>query len=370
MDFQKKIVRFLQNIPGFRTNRKLIVIESDDWGSIRMPSANVYSKLLKEGFQVQKDPFLKYDSLASESDITNLLEVLSDVRDKNDMQAKLTMNTIMTNPDFEKINQSDFQQYHYELFTDTLSKYPEHKNSFNIWKQGMDNNLLRPQYHGREHLNVDRWMMALQKRDKNVLEAFNNEMISISSEPSEMRFGYMEELDYFTNEEKAAKNNIVFDGLKLFEEVFGFKPLSFIGCCFVWDEEVEKILSKNGVKYLQGVLVQNKPVIDSGTKYKYNLHYLGQSNDLSQKYLVRNAFFEPSVNPFDPVGKCMREIGMAFMLGKPAIISAHRLNFIGFIDPKNRDRNLRAFNKLLKSIISKWPDAEFLFSDELGVILD
>ena len=25
------------NIPGWTTNRKIIVIESDDWGSIRMP---------------------------------------------------------------------------------------------------------------------------------------------------------------------------------------------------------------------------------------------------------------------------------------------------------------------------------------------
>ncbi|NTW32234.1 MAG: hypothetical protein HGB12_06370 [Bacteroidetes bacterium] len=33
------------NIPGWRTDRKILVIESDDWGSIRMPSKETYSGL-------------------------------------------------------------------------------------------------------------------------------------------------------------------------------------------------------------------------------------------------------------------------------------------------------------------------------------
>ena len=37
------------NIPGWCTNRKIVVIESDDWGSIRMSSLEAFKKLLKAG---------------------------------------------------------------------------------------------------------------------------------------------------------------------------------------------------------------------------------------------------------------------------------------------------------------------------------
>lgn len=42
MNLKQYITHNLLNIPGWRTNRKIVVIESDDWGSIRMPSQEVY----------------------------------------------------------------------------------------------------------------------------------------------------------------------------------------------------------------------------------------------------------------------------------------------------------------------------------------
>ena len=46
------------NIPGWRTKRKIVVIESDDWGSIRMPSLKVFETLN----QVIKEYGLNLDS--------------------------------------------------------------------------------------------------------------------------------------------------------------------------------------------------------------------------------------------------------------------------------------------------------------------
>ena len=47
---------------GFHTNRRLIVIESDDWGSIRMPSRDVFAKLQRMGDHPERDGFLSNDS--------------------------------------------------------------------------------------------------------------------------------------------------------------------------------------------------------------------------------------------------------------------------------------------------------------------
>ena len=42
MTLKQTITHNLLNIPGWRTKRHIVVIESDDWGSIRMPSKDVY----------------------------------------------------------------------------------------------------------------------------------------------------------------------------------------------------------------------------------------------------------------------------------------------------------------------------------------
>lgn len=42
MNPKQHITHNLLNIPGWRTNRKVVVIESDAWGSIRMHSKEVY----------------------------------------------------------------------------------------------------------------------------------------------------------------------------------------------------------------------------------------------------------------------------------------------------------------------------------------
>lgn len=87
--------------------------------------------------------------------------------------------------------------------------------------------------------------------------------------------------------------------------------------------------------------------------------------------MVRNCEFEPSYHAYMNADYCMKEIQNAFRWGAPAIVSCHRLNFIGELNPANRDNNLREFKKLLKVVTSKYPDVEFLSSDELGkLILD
>ena len=42
--------RNLLNFRGWTTKRKIVVIESDDWGSIRMPSKNIFKKLHNQNF--------------------------------------------------------------------------------------------------------------------------------------------------------------------------------------------------------------------------------------------------------------------------------------------------------------------------------
>jgi len=82
-------------------------------------------------------------------------------------------------------------------------------------------------------------------------------------------------------------------------------------------------------------------------------------------YYVRNCAFEPTDPEFDGVEATMQQIQAAFRWNKPALISTHRANFVGGIDPSNRDAGLKELNKLLVSILKTWPDVEFMSSSHM-----
>ena len=44
MSLKQTITHNLLNIPGWHTKRKIVVIKSDDWGSVHMPSREVYEE--------------------------------------------------------------------------------------------------------------------------------------------------------------------------------------------------------------------------------------------------------------------------------------------------------------------------------------
>ena len=83
--------------------------------------------------------------------------------------------------------------------------------------------------------------------------------------------------------------------------------------------------------------------------------------------MVRNASFEPSqCSGQDVVSECLKDIQNAFFWHKPAIISAHRLNFIGELNKRNRLDNLVALDILLSKILLRYSDVEFMSSEQLG----
>jgi len=51
---------------------------------------------------------------------------------------------------------------------------------------------------------------------------------------------------------------------------------------------------------------------------------------------------------------------------KPAVVSTHRVNFMGELRAANRDRGLVLLEELLGRMVKHWPDVEFLSAVELG----
>ncbi|MCF8448165.1 MAG: hypothetical protein K9H61_14335 [Bacteroidia bacterium] len=367
-DIKNILARNVLNYKGWSTARKIIVIESDDWGSIRMPSKDVFRLLLQNKIPVDRCPYNTNDSLASIEDLNVLFDILLAFKDKNGNHPIITANTVVANPDFEKILKSGFKQYYYEPFTETLDKYPWLGNPFKLWKEGISKKLFYPQFHGREHLNVNLWLKLLQENHYTFKKAFEFGLWGLGNQivSTEAKINIQAAFDYQSFQEIENQKLILIDGLKLFKDIFGYSSASFIANNFTWDSSLNKTLKQCGVEIIQGMKYQKLPIGNS-VKRHYLRHITGEINDFGQVYLIRNCQFEPTQFPhIDNVKSCIRDISNAFLWNKPAIINTHRLNFIGTINEKNRISNAEKFRELLTIIMKKWPNVEFMSSAELG----
>lgn len=368
-NISKTLKQHVVNLLGRKTSSKIVVIESDDWGTIRMPSQDVYDLISKKGLAISSS-YNRYDSLATEDDLSALFEVLNSFRDQRGNHPAVTANCLTSNPNFEYIRESGFEEYFFESFVETLKRYPGCEKSFCLWKQGMSQGLFRPQFHGREHLSVTPWMDALRRKDWDALFGFEHGFWGHQiRDKNARRRHYLSAYDFNSSEESDYVCRVATEGMKLFEHIFGYHSQSFIAPNFVWSPKIEETLFACGADRIQSQRNQLIPV-GQESDFRTKFHYTGQSNKYGQMYLVRNAFFEPSSDPAkDWVSSCLKDISRAFLWNTPAIISAHRVNFIGAIVPENRARNLLLFKTLLQRILREWPDVEFITSDQLGEII-
>lgn len=367
---KKSIETNLKNIPGWSTKRKLVVIESDDWGSTRMPNKDVFNTLMSKGIKVDKNKFSSLDTLATAADLDLLFETLSGVKDNQGNHAVLSPFVNTTNANFEKIIASGYTEYYYEPFTETLKKYYA-EDVFSHWKKGIKSKVFAPQYHGREHFNVPLLMKLLREGNKDLVEAFNHGVIHIPvNNPKTKSIGGMAPTYFYDNKEdlEYLKKSVV-EGASIFQDIFGFAPGSFGPPNGIFNQELEEALAKTEVQSIVVNRTRIEPDGNGGLNKTGFLYKFGKSSRFNQIYYRRNVKFEPIQKATYNRDTTLFEIGAAFRFGKPAIISSHRINYIGSIESAHRDFALAELKAVLKSIKERWPDAEFISSAELGQII-
>lgn len=365
--FKRLVFPYHRNLGGWRSNRKIVVIESDDWGSIRMPSRSVYERCLREGYPVEKSWYERYDSLLSEDDLELLFELLTSVKDANDRNPVITANVIVGNPDFDAIESTGRREYRFEPITETFKRYPRHARCLQLWNEGRQRGVFFPQFHGREHFNVALFMNDLRRGDPVATFAFANRMAGCIPKSAKVQENlYVRATQFRSAEEKENVRLAQIEGLRLFSEIFGESSRTMIPTNYTWSSDFDSCVAELGVEAFQGSVVMKEQQVDGS--YIPIRRRIGDQNEIGQTYLVRNAAFEPSQSPeprMNAVDHCLYQIRGAFQLSKPAVISTHRLNFCGFIDETNRDQNLEALKVLLEKVLKKWPDVEFMTSVDL-----
>lgn len=353
---------------GFHTDEHLLVIESDDWGSIRTPSRETFLKLQAEGDHPEKDAFLRSDCLESQEDLDSLFALLRSVRDGRDHPAVVTANFAMANPDFDRI---DYEKgiYHNESFLETYKRYGHRENNLQMIKDAYKEGSFVPQLHCREHLNVRRWMRDLAEKKKDTLWAFREKMVGIgASFTGANQFAYMDAFNYDTPAACEDLANILKEAQAQFESVFGFKSETFVASCFVWGTPLEKVMQEISIRGIQCGEWQLAPTSGEGTLgIKRRLHYTGQRSSGGQLISVRNCSYEPAYyhNPKTCAKDCFRQVAYAFAHRKPAIVNSHRFNYIDTIQPGNAEKNRQGLKTFLDMVLQAYPDVQFISSVDM-----
>jgi hypothetical protein len=335
-----------------------------------MPSKAVFTSLIKQGIRVDHSKFDSLDSLEKNEDLTMLLNTLISFSDQTGSHPVFTVNTLMGNPDFHAIGINGFEEYIHQHFFDSYEYYYG-ENIKDLWLDAIKSRILTPQFHGREHLNTTLWMRDLKNGYKRTRVAFDHGFYGLKTITSSKLQGHYLSAYYVENQfELEALKCILNDGLRMFESTFGFRSRSFIACNYTWPSELESCLKENSINFIQSQRAQYQPLIDKGRE-KIVYHFCGQSNSLGQRYLVRNVIFEPYLDQgSDWVSSAMKQIANAFFWCKPAIISTHRINYVSNISKRHRDHSLVKLENLLRQILRKWPDVEFMSTDEILELID
>ncbi len=366
---KEKAFRTWANVRGWRTARRIIVFESDDWGAIRMRDPKALRALQRQGVCLDKSRYHDLDCLENREDLEGLFGLLDSYRDQHGNPPIFTFNTVMGNPNFEAIRADQFERYTHESLWRSYQRY-HGENLQQLWAQAMGASLIRPQFHAREHLNVRPWMNDLRDGRDETRRSFDQDYYGLTLQSSSLQGrSYLAAYWPESAEHLREIQEIVLDGLNKFEEEFGFRSRTFVACNYVLPRELEAIIAEKGVRLIQGQRGQFQPTHNGSGSVRRS--YTGMRNQNNQIYSVRNVMFEPYINESkDWVASAVKEIGESFAWGKPAIISTHRINYVSGMNQRHRDRTLYLLDDLLRRVLSRWPDIEFMSSDRLLSLID
>ena len=369
---KENLILNIKNLFGWKTKRKIVVFSVDDYGNVRVDSKQARTDMDAAGMKIFSR-FDLLDTLETKQDLEQLYEVLDSVKDKNGKPAVFTPFALPCNIDFDKMAADNYGQYHYEMLPATYEKLsklqPEaYQNAWDLWKDGIAKGFLKPQFHGREHLNLAIFHDKLQHKDSELLTALKNRSFTSISDEAYPTMSSTAAFDFWEIAENENFASIIADGLDCFEKVYGYRSNYFTPPVYSIHDSLFKTLKENGIKYIDLGLVRKAHLGQNQFKTEFN--YIGKKTKGGLTTIVRNVVFEPTEDRgMDWVAFTMRQIEAAFRWNKPAIISSHRVNFCGHIDPINREKGLSALKKLLDEITRKWPEVEFMAADELADLI-
>lgn len=344
-------LNIFRNLPYYLRKKfkdNYIIIESDDWGMERA----IYPETIdwiKKKYGHEKFSRWTLDTLETPEDLEMLFGVLESFKDRFEFPPVITANFITHNIDYTNAGNLNYEGLNEKITDENYPGLREHYIS------GIKNGFLFPQLHGYSH--YDFTLMNSYFETAEGKEAFGKYFFTARSTiKGNLSFlhGEMSRGNFKTNRLSEACDE--------FEKFFGYRSVSVIPPTFIFDEEFEEVLKKNGITLIQS---SNRLVSSGKKRYRYN--YFGKTRGIVRS--VRNARLDPHKDYKFYHEQCIDSIDNAFKSKIPAVIDFHRANISGKFDPEYRDRTVSELKKLFAGIYKRWPDAKFIHTQKLNEIL-
>ncbi len=351
--------RGLKNAFARRSDQRIVVFESDDWGSQRVPSKSAMERLVASGILSGQGAYDR-ETLENAEDLTALGETLASVRDSAGRPAVFTCFVNPANPDFEKIREGGFEEYCWEATSRTLERRGDRREVQAAWRAGREAGLLDVEYHGREHLQVRLWLAYLRTSPV-VRTGFDLGFYSVSCEPVPPVIRGFRAAYFFEDQGEIPElERILMEGAQVLEGEYGVKPQIFCAPNNVFHPDLYRAVKRAGCSVIVRHARNLQPDGKGGVTQVWGNRPVKRAG---LSWYGRNAIFEPQQG--FGVDHALKGIQSAFAWGVPAIVSTHRVNYVGGIDPRIRDRGARELKRLLLEILSRWPDVRFMSSRAL-----
>lgn len=360
------MISSFRNSLGWSSKQRIIVFESDDWGSDRFSDKAIRDYYIKKGYPIEKCWMSFVDNFESNQDAEEFLALLYEQGSQGKSRPKCTFLFNPANPDFEKIGERNFQDYYYESFQDRVVRSPNSEKLIHHYRKAIEEGVLEVAFHGREHLYVNRWLRDLQAGESEIRNGFDHNFWGYSkSYYPRLKHSYRSSFALDHPEDLSFQRQSIKEGVALIEDIFEKSVRYFLAPDGPFSLSLLPALKSSGIEYI-GL---SKNFRDAATQ-KRRLFWLGKKLRNGMRVITRNASFEPaSPRETDWVDKCLADIKNAFQWRKPAVISTHRANYVGGLELANRDNSLKSLSLLLKKINQIWPEALFMTSSQLGDVI-
>lgn len=355
---------------GQNVDQKIVVFQSDGWGAARLPNKQVFQSLLGRGiklsFKENKGFRTVLDGFESPQELNRLLEVLLKHEGDDGKNPIFTFNVTTGNPDFRKIEEHDFREYFSEPFHLTMEK--ERPGVLDLWRSGIENGLISPQFMGHDPVNQKRWLDGLVRNKLDLQIAFQYGVYNLSRTRFNSNY-YSIAYEYLYGEDEQYLKDNITQGLNVFQDFFHKRPCSFVAPFYVTSSYFLQEIREQGVPVFQsnGTHYSPRKMKNGEVIYDRKCLVSGFDNHTNSVQLIRNCRFEPALYPTEnETDRCLAEVMQAFSHRRPAVICSSRSNYVGIFDEKVPEESLEQLDTLLGEIIKRWPDVKFYSTEQIA----
>jgi hypothetical protein len=303
---------------------KAVVLESDDWGLCAWVPDDRAHRALANLPAFRSDAGLRYgrSTLESAADVRELTAALLEYRGGDGFPPVWQANTIVANPDYERLIPPLFELQELPLFTHP--ELPARWARPGLWeafRTAENEGVWWAELHGLHHLPEQAWLNALRRGNDDTRHAHEQQSpISMAVEASG---------EYDPSEPRELRAENLRKAVHAFRALFGRLPTSFCPPDYRFDDWLEHEAEALGVSTLQG-----KPEQAGHALPPLRRRWLGVQfphHEGGRFHLPPRIAFEPGGDAAAP-GRCglaaaHRLARMAWQHGQPAIVSTHRMNY-------------------------------------------